>query len=143
VRTSRWPTANDSSKSDTLLQPRSLGIPKRKTTVRKSLLLCSDIRQESSWNSTQTSDSHRRLSLGLSGPCAEVTGACLLVNPNPIFIGGCLVLRAVNVPTSTKKFCSLNRKLFVTVSNHETTAKTTDVRVEGQMVKWNQSLDAL
>jgi hypothetical protein len=34
-------------------------------------------------------------------------------------------------------------ELFVTVSNAETTAKTADVRVEAQMAKWNQNLDAL
>jgi len=53
-----------------------------------------------------------------------------------------LVLRAENVP-SIKKYPFLKRKLFVTVSNPEAMAKTADVRVEGQMVKWNQSLDAL
>ena len=53
-----------------------------------------------------------------------------------------LVLRAHNVP-SFKKFLFLKRKLFVTVSNTVTTAKTTDVQVEGQMAKWNQSLDVL
>ena len=53
-----------------------------------------------------------------------------------------LVLQAYNVP-SFKKFLFLKRKLFVTVSNAVTTAKTTDVQVEGQMAKWNQSLDVL
>ena len=53
-----------------------------------------------------------------------------------------LVLQAHDVP-SFKKFRFLKRKLFVTVSNTVTTAKTTDVQVEGQMAKWNQSLDAL
>ncbi len=54
----------------------------------------------------------------------------------------CLVLRAVNVP-SIKKYSFFKRKLFVTVSNPEITAKTTDVRVEGQIANWNQNLDAL
>jgi hypothetical protein len=55
----------------------------------------------------------------------------------------CLVLWAVNVP-NIKKFPFLKRNVFVTVSNGETTvAKTADVRVEGQMAKWNQSLDPL
>jgi hypothetical protein len=58
------------------------------------------------------------------------------------FLIFCLVLRAHNVP-SIKKYPFLKRKLFVTVSNPETTVKTTDVRVEGQMAKWNQNLDAL
>jgi len=54
----------------------------------------------------------------------------------------CLVVRADNVPC-VKKNPFLKRKVFVTVSNLETTAKTADVRVEGQMAKWNQNLDAL
>jgi hypothetical protein len=58
------------------------------------------------------------------------------------FITFCLVHRAVNVP-SIKKYSFLKRKLLVTVSNSETTAKTAEVRVEGQMVKWNQKLDLL
>ena len=58
------------------------------------------------------------------------------------FVVSCLVLRAVNVP-SIKKYPFLKRKLFVTVSNLETTVKTADVRVEGQMAKWNQNLDPL
>ena len=53
-----------------------------------------------------------------------------------------LVLRAVNFP-SIKKYPLLKKRLFVTVSNSETTAKTPDVRVEGRMAKWNQNLDAL
>ena len=53
-----------------------------------------------------------------------------------------LVLRAVNVP-SIKKYRFLKRKLFVTVSNSKTTAKTADVSAEGHMVKWNQNLNAL
>ena len=53
-----------------------------------------------------------------------------------------LVLRAVNAPY-VKKYGFLKRKLFVTVSNPERTAKTADVRVERQMAKWNQSLDPL
>jgi hypothetical protein len=54
----------------------------------------------------------------------------------------CLVLRADNVP-SISKYSFLKRKLFVTVSSPETTAKTADVEVEGQMTEWNQNLDAL
>jgi hypothetical protein len=54
----------------------------------------------------------------------------------------CLVLRAVNIP-SIKKYSFIKRKFFVTVSNPETTAKTADVLVEGQMAEWNQNLDAL
>ena len=53
-----------------------------------------------------------------------------------------LVLRAVNVP-SIKKYRYLKRKLFVTVSDSETTAKTADVSVEGKVAKWNQVLDGL
>jgi hypothetical protein len=72
-----------------------------------------------------------------------VTGSCLLINPNSLmFLIFCLVLRADNVP-SIKKYSLLKKKLFVTVSNAETTAKTADVRVEGRMAKWNQNLDAL
>jgi hypothetical protein len=58
------------------------------------------------------------------------------------FLIFCLVLRANNVP-SIKKYPFLKRKLLVTVSNPETTAKTADVRVEGQMANWNQNLDPL
>jgi hypothetical protein len=62
------------------------------------------------------------------------------------FLIFCLVLRAVNVP-NIKKYHFLKRKLFVTVSNDSnpetTVAKTADVRVEGQMAKWNQSMDLL
>jgi hypothetical protein len=54
----------------------------------------------------------------------------------------CLVLRADNVP-SIKKYPFLKRKLFVTVSISETSAETADVRVKGQMAKWNQNLDQL
>jgi hypothetical protein len=54
----------------------------------------------------------------------------------------CLVIRAQNVP-SIKKNPFLKRKLYVTVSNHETMTKTADVKVEGQMAKWNQKLDLL
>ena len=61
--------------------------------------------------------------------------------PRWFLISG-LVLRAVNVP-SIKKYCFLKRKLFVTVSNLETTASTANVRVEGHMAKWNQYLDTL
>ena len=52
----------------------------------------------------------------------------------------------------SKKYCFLKRKLFfrvgysddfVAVSNSETTAKATDVRVKGQRVMWSQKLDAL
>ena len=53
-----------------------------------------------------------------------------------------LVLRAVNLP-SIKKNIFLERRLFVTVSNAETTAKTTDAPVEGQTANWNQNLDIL
>jgi hypothetical protein len=58
------------------------------------------------------------------------------------FLIACLVLRAINAP-NIKKYRFLERKLFVTVSNAETTAKTADVRVEKQMAKWNQNLDPL
>jgi hypothetical protein len=47
-----------------------------------------------------------------------------------------------NVP-NIKKYSLLKRKLFATVSNDETTTKTADVRVEGQMAKWNQNLHPL
>ena len=53
-----------------------------------------------------------------------------------------LVLRADDIQ-SIKKYPFLKRKFFVTVSSSETTVKTTDVRIEGHMAKWNQSLDAL
>ena len=35
------------------------------------------------------------------------------------------------------------RKLFVQVSNPETTAKTAEVLVKGHIAKWNQKLDPL
>jgi len=35
------------------------------------------------------------------------------------------------------------KRLFVTVSNRETMGKTESVRVEGQVVMWDQKLDAL
>jgi len=54
----------------------------------------------------------------------------------------CLVLRAENVP-SIKKYGLFKRKVFVTVSNRETTAKTANAWVEGKMAKWNQNLIAL
>jgi len=53
-----------------------------------------------------------------------------------------VVLRADNVP-SIKKYGFLKRKLFVTASNRETTAKTANVRVEGTTVTWNENLGAL
>ncbi len=53
-----------------------------------------------------------------------------------------LVVRAHNVPSIKKNIFS-RRKLFVTVSNLGTRAKTTDVQVQGQIAKWNQKLDAL
>jgi hypothetical protein len=53
-----------------------------------------------------------------------------------------LALRAVNVP-SIKKYRFLKRKLFVTVSNPEATAKTADVPVKRQMANWNRNLDPL
>ena len=133
---------NDCSNSDPLFQPSSLSIAKRRTRVRQSLVFCSDIGQEPSWNSTHIAKSHG----SLSKQRVEVTGSCLLINPNSLiprwFLIFCLVLRAVNVP-SIKKYHFLQRKLFVTVSNPETTAKTADVRVEGHIAKWNQNLDAL
>jgi hypothetical protein len=66
---------------------------------------------------------------------SQFLDASIVFNP-------CLVLRAVNVPI-VKKYRFLKRNLFVTVSNPEKTAKTTDVPVDGQMAKWNQSLDSL
>jgi hypothetical protein len=140
---------NDCSNSDPLLQPRSLGNAKRRTRVRLSLPFCSDTRQELSWNSTQIAEDseHGRISLGLSEQRVQVKGSRLLLNPNSLmsrqFLIGFLVLRADNVP-SIKKFLFLKkRKLFVTVSNPETMAKTADVWVEGQMANWNQILDPL
>ena len=44
---------------------------------------------------------------------------------------------------SIMEYPLLKRKLFITVSNAETTAKTADVRVEAHMAKRDQSLDAL
>jgi hypothetical protein len=139
---------NDCSNSDLLLQPRSLWIPKRRTRVRQSLLLCRDIRQEPSWNSTQIAESQEKLSFGPSEQLVEVTGSSLLINSNSLmlrwFLIFCLVLRVVNVP-NIKKYTLLKRKLFVTVTNPEsrTTAKTADARLEGQMAKWNQNLHPL
>ena len=54
----------------------------------------------------------------------------------------CLVVRACDVPT-IKKNIFTKRKLFVTVSNLETTVNTALVRVEGKVAKWNQKLDPL
>ena len=54
----------------------------------------------------------------------------------------CLVLRAVDVP-AIKKYRFLKRKVFVTVSNPGTTAKTADVPVERQMANWDENLDPL
>ena len=59
----------------------------------------------------------------------------------PIDFNLCLVVRAVNVPSI--KYSFLKRKLYVTVSNADTTAKTADVPVERQMAQWNQNLDPL
>jgi hypothetical protein len=44
-----------------------------------------------------------------------------------------------------KKNPFLKRQFFVTVSSSEseTTAKTADVHLEGQMAKWNQDLEPL
>ena len=53
-----------------------------------------------------------------------------------------LVLWAADVPI-IKKHGFFKRKLFVTVSNAETTAQTADVPVERQMAKWDQTLDLL
>jgi hypothetical protein len=66
------PVTNDCPNSDPLLQPRSLGTPKRTTRVRQSLLLCSDIRREPSWNSTQIAEDHGKPSFGLSEQRVEV-----------------------------------------------------------------------
>jgi hypothetical protein len=78
--------ACDCSDSELLLQPtepKSLGIAKRATRpgVRQSLLLCSDIGREPSWNSTQTAESHGTPSLGLSEQRVEVqiTGSFLTI----------------------------------------------------------------
>ncbi|KAN0126434.1 hypothetical protein V8E52_000074 [Russula decolorans] len=80
---------------------------------------------QSAGRGIQIAESDGRLSHGLSEQRVEVT-----------------VLRAVNIPlASIKKYPLFKRKLFVTVSNPETTAKTADVRVEGQMAKWNQNMD--
>ena len=71
--------ARDCSDSDLSFQPsepKSLGIAQRTTRVRQSLLLCSDIGREPSWNSTQIAESHGRPSIGLSEQrvMVEVTG---------------------------------------------------------------------
>ena len=99
---------SDPSDGDPLLQPRSLGIAKRRTRVRRSLLLHSDLREEPSSNSTRIAESHGRRSLGQSKQRVEVTGSCLLLNPNSLitryFPILCLVLRAVNVPSIRKYF---------------------------------------
>ena len=131
------PVTNDCSHRDPFLQPRSLNIAKRRTRVRQILRFCSDICLEPSWNSTQPPETHQRV---------EVIGSCLLIDLISLmlrwFLIFFLVLRAVNVPT-LKKYRFLKRRLFVTVSNPETTAKTTDVPVERQIAKWNQNLDPL
>ena len=75
---------NDCSNSDPILQPRSLGIAKRWERVRQSLILCSDIGQQPS--STQIAESHGRVSLGQSEQRVEVTGSCLLINPNSLML---------------------------------------------------------
>jgi len=146
VRAITWPINNACSNSDPLLQLtylRIAGAAKHRTRVRQSLLSCIDIGQQPSWNSTQIAESNGRLSLGLSEQRVEVTGSCFLLSLMPRwFLIFCLVHRAHNVP-SIKKLLFVKRTLFVTVSNTVTTAKTADVRVEGQMAKWNQSLDAL
>jgi len=67
-----------------LLQLGSLGIAKRRTRVRQSILLRSDNDQELSWDSTQVTESHGRLSLGVSEQRVAVTGSCLLINPNSV-----------------------------------------------------------
>jgi hypothetical protein len=125
-----------------LLQPRSLDIAKRRTSVGRFLFLCCDIAQEPSSDSAQIAESYGTL----PKQRVEVTGTCLSINLNfldvSIIFNPCLVLHAVNVPI-VKKYRFLKRNLFVTVSNPEKTAKTTDVSVEGQMAKWNQSLDSL
>ena len=149
MRTTRWPVSNDCSNSDPLRQPKSLDIAKCKTRVRQSLLLCSDnIHQEPSRNSTQTAESHGRPSQGPSEERIEatVTGPCLLMNLNSLiprwFLISGLVHRAENV-TNIKKCCFLKRKLFVSVSNPETTAKTADAPLEGHVVTWNKDLNPL
>jgi hypothetical protein len=62
----------------------------------------------------------------------------------PIVLTFCSVVRADNVP-SMKKNPFLKRQFFVTVSSSEseTTAKTADVHLEGQIAKWNQDLEPL
>jgi hypothetical protein len=77
---------NDCSNSDPLLQPRSLGIAKRWERVRQSLMLCSDTGQQPSWNSTQIAELRGRVSLGQSEQRVEVTGSCLLINPNSLML---------------------------------------------------------
>ena len=52
-----------------------------------------------------------------------------------------LVIRAHNAPTI--KNMGFKRKLYVQVSNRETTVKTADVLVEGDIAKWNQKLGTL
>jgi hypothetical protein len=105
----------------------------------------SDIGRESSWNSTQIAEDHRK-PLGLSEQRIEVrvTGSFLTIQflNAPMVLIFSLVLRAVNVP-SIKKYFFLKRKLFVTLSNPETTANTANVAVERHMANWNQNLDPL
>ena len=71
----------------------------------------------------------------------------MFINPNSLMPFEvsilCLVHRVVNVPiTSIKKYPLVKRKLYITVSNSESTAKTPNVPVEGQIAKWNLNLDA-
>ena len=132
------------------LYPRNITLQRYalKSLVYRMATERSDIAQEPSPSSAQNAESHGgRL---VPKQRIEVTGSCLSINPNSSmpwqFLIFFLVLRAVNVP-NIKKYPFLKRNLFVTVSNDSnpgtTVAKTAEVRVEGQMAKWNQSLDLL
>jgi hypothetical protein len=110
--------------------------------VRQSTLLCSDISREPS--PTALKSPNLTEDYPLDNPTCALQSrvrAYRFLDASMVF-NIRLVLRAVNAP-NIKKYRFLERKLFVTVSNAETTAKTTDVRVEKHMAKWNQSLDPL
>ncbi|KAH9050634.1 hypothetical protein EDB84DRAFT_1432960 [Lactarius hengduanensis] len=51
------------------------------------------------------------------------------------------VLRAHNIPHK-KQFGLLRRRFYVTVADHATMRQTRSVQIDGQMVQWDQVLDA-
>jgi hypothetical protein len=53
-----------------------------------------------------------------------------------------LVLRADNLP-HIQTWLRMKRLFFVTVSDDTTTMKSASVKIDGQVVEWNEKLDAL